>query len=371
MQAEVLQILESPGYAEEIQRGAEILSAGKLIVLPTETVYGVAGVLTHADARQTLSDLRPPKSTRRAFTVHVSKPADAKKYLGDVSTLGQRLMRKLWPGPVGLIFGVSPKRQQEVAASLGIAGQDLYEDGAITLRCPDERVFQDIAARIAEPIALIAPPGMAQRVSDLPEDVLSRVEMVLDAGETRFSKPSTLLRITGDRYDVVRAGVYDERIIDRLLKTTILFVCSGNTCRSPMAEAIARHYLAQRLQVPDAELEDRGVEVTSAGSYAMPGARATPQAEQVLREMGLDLGHHRSRPLTVELIHQADFIFTMSQSHAQAVAAMVPGAAEKVTTLDPQSDIEDPIGGDLALYRSVAERIKGLIQQRLGDVVIP
>jgi L-threonylcarbamoyladenylate synthase len=223
---------------------------------------------------------------------------------------------------------------------------------------------------VSGPVALTAPGGGRQRCADLPSEVLSRVDMILDAGETRFSKPSTLLRVKQDSYEIVRAGVYDERIIDRLLKTTILFVCSGNTCRSPMAEAIAREYLAKRLDMKAEELENKGINVTSAGSYAMPGTRAAPQAVDALAAMGLDLSAHRSRPLTVELIHQADVIYAMSRGHARAVAAMVPAAADRVSTLDPSRDIEDPVGGDLALYTEVANQLKALIEQRLAEGVI-
>jgi len=66
-------------------------------------------------------------------------------------------------------------------------------------------------------------------------------------------------------YEIVRAGVYDERIIERMLRTTILFVCSGNTCRSPMAEAIARRVLADQLRVSEDELEQQGI-ITKAQS---------------------------------------------------------------------------------------------------------
>ena len=114
-----------------------------------------------------------------------------------------------------------------------------------------------------------------------------------------------------------------------------------------MAEAITRRILAEKLAVPEPELEKKGISVVSAGSFAMPGARATPQAVEAVRELGADLSHHRSRPLTVELIHQADMIFTMGRSHAMAVAALVPSATEKVATLDPAGDIDDPIGGDV------------------------
>ena len=119
------------------------------------------------------------------------------------------------------------------------------------------------------------------------------------------------------------------------------------------------------------ELEHKGINVTSAGSYAMPGTRAAPQAVDALKAMGLDLSAHRSRPLTVELIHQADVIYAMSRGHARAVAAMVPAAVDRVSTLDPQHDIEDPIGGDLSLYVEVANQLKILIEQRLAEGVIP
>jgi L-threonylcarbamoyladenylate synthase len=361
MQAQIVQILEAADYAQEIQRAAEQLSAGKLVVLPTETVYGVAAALA-----QIRNSPAP-----NPFTIHLARPEQALQYLGSVNDYMQRVMRKLWPGPVGLIFDVPQPVRQKVALDLGLDESDLYDGSSITLRCPDHPVFADVAAQIAEPVALTAGGQSIQRVSDLPEEILSRVEMIFDAGQARYSKPSTLIRVKEDSYEIARSGVYDERIIDRLLRTTILFVCSGNTCRSPMAEAIARKYLSEQLSVRPEDLEKKGVSVISAGSFAMPGARATPEAVQVLGEMGLDISRHRSRPLSVELIHQADFVYTMSQNHAKTVIALVPGAAGKVAMLDPNQDIEDPIGGDLPLYTRTATRLKELIEQRLAQGIVP
>jgi protein-tyrosine-phosphatase len=97
----------------------------------------------------------------------------------------------------------------------------------------------------------------------------------------------------------------------------------------------------------------------------MIGSRATPQAVDAVKALGADLSRHRSRPLTIELIHEADVIFAMSRGHAQTVTAMVPSASEKVMTLDPKKDIEDPIGGDAQLYNDLAGQMTALIDARL------
>ncbi len=103
----------------------------------------------------------------------------------------------------------------------------------------------------------------------------------------------------------------------------------------------------------------------------MPGARATPAAVEALKPLGADLSRHRSRSLTVELIHQADVIYTMGRAHAQTVAALVPSAADKVEPLDPKGEIEDPIGGDVALYQALAQRLGSLIERRLAERPLP
>src|SRR5690606_34539960 len=100
----------------------------------------------------------------------------------------------------------------------------------------------------------------------------------------------------------------------------LLFVCSGNTCRSPMAEAIARDLLRRRGWAH--------VDARSAGTSTVPGVAATEDAVAVAREYGLDLEQHASQPLTPELIEWADLILTMGTSHASVVAEL--GGSEKV-----------------------------------------
>ncbi|HEY2585906.1 MAG TPA: Sua5/YciO/YrdC/YwlC family protein [Tepidisphaeraceae bacterium] len=374
MAVPILSIFSGGEYLSLVDHGAQSLRNGGLVVLPTETVYGAAGLLTHPEARSRLRALRGDHSAR-PFTIHIAQPTDAYRYIDPVNEYRERLIKKLWPGPVGLIFDVSDERRKAVAAELKVPEQEIYDGPTIALRCPDHLVFSDVIAQARGPVVLTtagsaAGAGDTWRAEEAAKELDGKVDLIFDAGPTKYSKPSTLLRVLDGQYEIVRPGVYDERIIERLLRTTILFVCSGNTCRSPMAEALARNILAEKLAVPELELERRGISVVSAGSFAMPGSKAAPQAIQAMREQGADLTHHRSRPLTVELIHQADVIFAMSRNHAQQVTALVPAANEKVTTLDPAGDIDDPVGSDVHVYQELAGQLRTLIEKRLAEKVL-
>lgn len=134
----------------------------------------------------------------------------------------------------------------------------------------------------------------------------------------------------------------------------LLFVCSGNTCRSPLAEALARQAIAER-GIPD-------IEVASAGSSAWDGAPASDGALLVGMERGLDLGAHRSRQLTRDMVEEADLILAMSTHHRDAVASL--GGAGKVHLLTAYAarasegeGVADPFGSDLEAYRATAEEL--------------
>jgi L-threonylcarbamoyladenylate synthase len=365
MPTTLVPIFEIADYDEQIEHAAKVLNDGGIVVLPTETVYGAAGVPTNADALSRLKAIRSG-GDEKPLTIHLAHRDQAMRFLGPVGELSKRMMTKLWPGPVAIQFDVPPERRAEVARDLNLPETEIYDGSTITLRCPDHLVTTMILSHVKDPVVVTRAGDDPSRIA---KDLENKVDLIIDAGPSRYSKPSTIVRVRDGRYEIVRAGIYDERIIERLLRTTVLFVCSGNTCRSPMAEAIARHVLAEKLHVGEDELEKKGVSVISAGSYALPGARATPQAVDAVKPLGADLTKHRSRPLSVELIHQADVIFTMSRNHAQAVTALVPSASDKTHTLDPEKDVEDPIGGDLSLYQELAVELKQLIEKRLAETV--
>ena len=135
----------------------------------------------------------------------------------------------------------------------------------------------------------------------------------------------------------------------------VLFVCTGNTCRSPMAEAILKG-----MNLPD-------VEVLSAGVYASAGQPASEHACTVMKEK--EMSHdHISRPLTQKEIDWATYIFTMTAGHKSLIADKWPGAMDKTFTLKEfvhdqpwDQDVADPFGGSLKLYETTYEELKALI----------
>jgi len=168
------------------------------------------------------------------------------------------------------------------------------------------------------------------------------------------------------------AGVVSERLLARLAGEVYLFVCTGNTCRSPMAEVIFRKMLSDRLGCREDELMDRGFAVVSAGLAAPRGAPASPEAVTLLREEGIDLSAHESQPVTEDLLFHCDYIFTMTRHHRDAVISAFPELAEQVRLLSPENtDVSDPIGSGIDEYVRCREEIGSYLKFWLDQIDLP
>ncbi len=149
---------------------------------------------------------------------------------------------------------------------------------------------------------------------------------------------------------------------------TILFLCTGNIGRSPLAAGLARHRLAEALGLQAPDLERRGIRVWSAGTLAPEGMAASPRSVAVAAERGVDVGDHMSTRLTSAMALAADRIFCMDTEQLAQVAAL--GAGDRAELLDPEgSDIPDPRGRDLDFYRVVRERIEAALEARLPEIL--
>lgn len=348
------------------------LEAGELVLLPTETVYAIAFNLHSESARQRVERMKP-STTQSPWVIHLAGADQLLKWTPHLPLLAQRLAVKTWPGPVAYQLPVTSADEPRLREWLGAAADRVLFGSPLTwrVRSPDHTFTQHLLTKASFPVAMVAassPDQVATELASITPGVMENLDTVVDAGPSRYKKSSTLVAVAHDRLQVLRSGVIDERIIDRLAEYLIVFICSGNTCRSPMAAAIARKLLADRFGIKPDELGAKRLRVISAGLYAGNGSPATHEAVVAASEVGADLSGHFSQSATSDLLRRADVIYTMTESHRDEILARYPEAAAKTSCLDPDGDIEDPIGYDQRVYSQVARHMHEVLQSRLSEI---
>jgi protein-tyrosine phosphatase len=251
--------------------------------------------------------------------------------------------------------------------------ESIAPTGFVGLRVPAHDLIIESMQFLPGPLALTSANLSGQPDAIYGKEVIQnlgdRLGLILDEGKCRYGQPSTVIKVEDNKATMLRVGVVSEGVLSRLSSFIVLFVCTGNTCRSPMAEVLMQKHLADRLGCPPDQLDKHGVIVASAGLAAYPGGRAAAEAVATLEEKGLDLTGHVSQPLSDRLVEHADLILTMTAGHREAVIARWPTVRERVANLSLSGqDIADPIGGSEEIYRQCAQQIEAEIKARVRDL---
>lgn len=375
-----------------IRQAADILRSGGLVLFPTETVYGLACSALGPGAER----LRSIKQIGLgdALTVHLPGARQAGRYVDLTRPALRRVIERAFPGPITVLTEVDADEMENrirhlagdrlTAEQRDLLRDRLYGTGrVIGLRCPDHPLSMKMLAAAGEPILASsangpgrpAPRSVDEARHALGPTVYDQIDLIIDDGPCRFARPSTVVRmlwrpgvpVGTPVFQVEREGVYEERVVRRMLSWNLLLVCTGNTCRSPMAEGLARQMLAEARGLAPEDLAAAGIEIGSAGIFASSGSPASREAVEAMARAGIDLNGHRSQPLSEQRVAEADVIYTMTEAHRRTLLESFPEAEAKTWTLDPQGDIDDPIGMDLSAYQRTAELIRRRLEQRFRE----
>ena len=322
----------------------KLFQTGKVVGFPTDTVYGM-GCIFSEDCVQKLRELK--KGREKPFAVFVPDLDSAKELVEEFPDYINTLIKKHWPGGLTLIF----------KARKGLPSGIVSGEGKIGIRIPDFPPLIEAMKRLGSPVINTSAnlPGEVPPVSH--KDVRIPLELMLK-GESKGGIPSTVVDVTGERPVIIRMGAVKVFEIEAITGKTILlsegnvlnilYVCSGNTCRSPMAQ-YHLSYCARELPLF----------IRSCGTLGFSGSPASENAIKVMEEIGVNLTVHRSTPVSRELIQWADLILPMEPVHREEVLSL---GANPYTILPfyeiiDLEKIPDPIGRDIEFYREVRDLI--------------
>ncbi|MGD8978613.1 MAG: L-threonylcarbamoyladenylate synthase [candidate division WOR-3 bacterium] len=342
---------------QQITQVLQILKDGGMIAIPTDTIYGLAVDAT--DERAVKRLVCAKKRSDKHFTLFMPKSE-----IGEFAVIAKhKIIDFFMPGQLTVIL----RKRPNVLLP--------YVTEKIGIRIPQHNFVLRLLSEHRKPLAVTSANISGEPPLTSPYDIVEHftdARMVIDDG-LLFSLPSTVLDLTMTPPLVMRKGaipilaiekVYGRRIaLAGALKFNVLFVCSGNTCRSPMAAGILKTMVSMKYS-----------EVQSAGTIAMGGLQAAHYAKQVVKEFGGSIDRHRTNSLDRELVDWADLILVMEYKHYETVLEINPDAVVKTFLLreykhkTKYTEVPDPVGRDLAAYQQAARKMYPTLKRIAQDI---
>lgn len=329
---------------------AQASREGKIVAFPTETVYGMGAAMSAEGVRKQLVQLKK-RDENKPFSYHIGEWEMVDFLKVRRTPLFRYLTRQFWPGPLTVIatneegekIGLRFPRHRLAAALINSAGEPFIATSANVSNAPSPRTAEEVMSQMG-----------------------GQIDYLIDGGRAEYAEDSTVVDLTAEQPVMVRRGALAAQIVAAIEKIKagkfprkrILIVCTGNSCRSPMAAGWLTSELLRK------GLADQ-IEVTSCGIGARAGSPATAEAIFVMKNREIDISRHRSRPCTRQDVADADLIIAMSQEHAAFITGMLPGARSKIKVFN----VPDPIGLGMMIYEDVFLAIEKKLKEEWAGLI--
>lgn len=353
----ILDWRKSDDPRDVVHLAVQAIAEGHVIAVPSDVGYVLIASALQPRVVEQLGQIAATSGQPIAILPRAAD--ETLDFFPDVSDAARRLVRKIWPGPLVLELSDSHPLSAMRCLDESITRTMQSADKTLKIWQPCHEVIDYISRLSSGPLVCVqATAGTDQKPTrNISEIGPNQYVLAIDEGTIPSVGRPTMIRIDGNAAKLTEPGLISASALRQYSQLMILFVCTGNTCRSPMAQAL----MTKKIQDRFGHLAKDGsvpIVTRSAGVSAFGDDPASHGALQAIANYGLSLASHQSTQINTELVEQADLILAMGTRHRHVIVSQWPSLASKVHLISPDGgEISDPFGGPLEIYQKCAEQL--------------